>query len=254
MRPRPAIPNVSVASTINAPPERPRARAKVNTSVMDAIAMRDRGGPNMSTMKDASGRRLTNDEAKALMPEGGYRVSMGSFRGLRQGAVIGSAAGAAGSKGTPTSARGKFGRLMQTGYDQKMQQQGAQAGAQAARAEAGATAPAPASTTATTTAAPPSVPDRAALEKSYLDKGYAPSFAKLYANNAMASAATTARTRQRDMSEGGREFMGPVNRPSPATSDLGGLTSTMRSRPRVNWGTDWSKPKGLAAKTRVASY
>lgn len=80
-------------------------------SVQNIMATRERGGPQMSYVTDpVSGQRLTNEQAAAAGP---YSFSLSGSAGGR-GARIGSAAGALGSEGTPTSQRGrleKFGSL-----------------------------------------------------------------------------------------------------------------------------------------------
>lgn len=52
---------------------------------MDGLAMRDRGGANMSVIKDMYGRRLTNEEAAQRMPVGGYRINTMGGGGGYQG-------------------------------------------------------------------------------------------------------------------------------------------------------------------------
>jgi hypothetical protein len=110
-----------------------KGRGPRKLSVPEMMAERERGGPQMSLVKDANGRRLTNAEARARMPAGGYVINTGS--GLGGGGRIGSAAGAKNSKGTPTSDRGKALRAFQNGAFQQGAQQAEAAGQAAAQAQ-----------------------------------------------------------------------------------------------------------------------
>lgn len=86
----------------------------IKPSVQNIMAQRLRGGPTASLLTDPStGNRLTNQEAQARGPiRVGPTAALGpGTRGYRGSGVVGSAAGALGSPGTPTSQRGRFEKM-----------------------------------------------------------------------------------------------------------------------------------------------
>lgn len=208
----------------------PVANGLKKLSVGQALFQR-KNGPQASNMIDPrTGQRRSIAEATALMPQGGYRVAGYATRGGGWPRPrIGSAAGAVGSKGTPTSARGKFMRGVREGYDEASVQQGEQAGRDAARAQAGATAPvaaAPVTSTtaggASTTAVTTSTPWQDRFRE-YQKKGYSDEYASTYADNDAANDATAQRAKEASMRPGGSNFVGPMNRRPPMPSSISRL-------------------------------
>lgn len=225
----------------------PVANGLKKLSVGQAIFQR-KNGPQASNMIDPrTGQRRSIAEAAALMPQGGYRVagydtSNGHYGGSYPRPRIGSAAGAVGSKGTPTSARGKFMRGVREGYDEASVQQGEQAGRDAARAQAGATAPVAAApvtsaTTGTTaggastTAVPTSTPWQDRFRE-YQKKGYSDEYASTYADNDAAKDATAQRAEVAKAAQAKvAAAKGPMLTPSLLPTRARGFDDSLKQRP-----------------------
>lgn len=99
----PVLPALPFNNSFSLPPPPPKG-------VSTADMIQHKGFPGMSKIRNPNGMGfMTNDEAQARAPAGGYQINLAGSTGFDDGGRrIGSAAGAVGSPGMPTSVRGRM--------------------------------------------------------------------------------------------------------------------------------------------------
>jgi hypothetical protein len=99
----PTLPALPFINSFSLPPPPPRG-------VSTADMIQHKGFPGMSKIKNPNGMGfMTNQEAQSRAPAGGYQINLAGSTGFDDGGRrIGSAAGAVGSPGMPTSVRGRL--------------------------------------------------------------------------------------------------------------------------------------------------